>query len=215
MNFYFENRIDAGKKLGQLISQKNLKNPLILAVPRGGVVVGDEVAKILHAPMDVVIARKIAAPGDPEFGIGAISEDEIPHLNDDDLKYFNFENGLKEFLILEEKCEMRRRVELYRAGNPLADISGKTIVVVDDGLATGVTADAAANFLRTLKPAKLILAVPVGPTEISPRIKKCFDDIICLRSLDHLSSVGKWYREFNQLEDSEVLEVLHKYHYSS
>jgi len=212
MNFFFENRIDAGRQLGQTLAKLRLTRPLILALPRGGVVVGDEVAKILHAPMDVVISRKIAAPGHPEFGIGSLSEDEKPHFKAEYLNYFNLKDGLKDFMILEEKAELRRRIELYRGGKPLADMSGKTIVVVDDGLATGVTAEAAASYLRTLNPAKLILAVPVGPTEISPKLKNSFNQIVCLRSLEDLQSVGMWYREFKQVEDSEVLEVLQKYH---
>ncbi len=212
MNFFFENRIDAGRQLGLRLARLQLIEPLILALPRGGVVVGDEVAKILHAPMDVVIARKIAAPGHPEFGIGSISEDEIPRFKSEYLKYFNLENGLKDFMTLEEKGELRRRVKLYREGKPLGDMSGKTIVVVDDGLATGVTAEAAASYLRTLNPSRLILAVPIGPTEISPKLKNSFDQIVCLRSLENLQSVGMWYREFKQVEDSEVLEVIQRYH---
>ena len=212
MNFFFENRIDAGRQLGQTLAKLQLTKPLILALPRGGVVVGDEVAKILHAPMDVVISRKIAAPGHPEFGIGSLSEDEKPHFKAEYLKYFNLEDGLKDFMVLEEKGELRRRIEVYRRGKALADMSGKTIVVVDDGLATGVTAEAAASYLRTLNPAKLILAVPVGPTEIGPKLRNSFDQIVCLRSLENLQSVGMWYREFKQVEDAEVLEVLQKYH---
>ncbi len=212
MNFFFENRIDAGRQLGQSLATLQLKRPLILALPRGGVVVGDEVAKILHAPMDVVISRKIAAPGHPEFGIGSLSEDEKPQFKKEYLNYFNLEDDQKEFMIMEEKGELRRRIELYRGGKPLADVSGKTIVVVDDGLATGVTAEAAGSYLRSLNPAKLILAVPVGPTEISPELKNNFDQIICLRSLENLQSVGMWYREFKQVEDSEVIDVLQKYH---
>ncbi len=212
MSFFFENRAEAGRQLGQTLARLQLTRPLILALPRGGVVVGDEVAKILHAPMDVVIARKIGAPGNPEFGIGSISEDEKPHFQSESLKYFKLENGLKDFMVLEEKGELRRRIEKYRKGKPLGDMSGRTIVVVDDGLATGVTAEAAASYLRTLNPARLILAVPVGPTEISTKLKNSFDQIVCLKSLENLQSVGMWYREFEQVEDSEVLEVLQKYH---
>jgi len=212
MSFFFENRAEAGRQLGQTLARLQLTRPLILALPRGGVVVGDEVAKILHAPMDVVIARKIGAPGNPEFGIGSISEDEKPHFQSESLKYFKLENGLKDFMVLEEKGELRRRIEKYRNGKPLGDMSGRTIVVVDDGLATGVTAEAAASYLRTLNPARLILAVPVGPTEISTKLKNSFDQIVCLKSLENLQSVGMWYREFEQVEDSEVLEVLQKYH---
>ncbi len=212
MNFYFEDRADAGKKLGETLSRLDLRQPLIMALPRGGVIIADEVAKILHAPMDVVISRKICAPGNPEFGIGAISEDEIAHFRPEELLYFENKEGLKEFMILEEKAELRRRKEMYREGKPLSDMAGRTLVVVDDGLATGATALAAATFLRTLHPAKLILAVPVGPADVGPEIRKSFDQIICLNSLENLSSVGKWYKKFNQVEDQEVIDVLHKYH---
>ena len=212
MNFFFENRVDAGKQLGMTLARLRLMEPRILALPRGGVVVGDEVAKILHAPMDVVIARKIAAPDNPEFGIGSISEDEVPHFKSEYLKFFQIEDVLKDIMVLKEKDELRRRIKFYRKGKPLQDLSGKTIIVVDDGLATGVTAEAAASFLRTLNPAKLILAVPVGPTEISPKLINSFDQIVCLKSIENLQNIGMWYREFDQVEDSEVMEVLQKYH---
>ncbi len=212
MNFFFEDRVDAGKQLGLTLARLRLREPLILALPRGGVIVGGEVAQILHAPMDVVVARKIAAPGSPEFGIGSISEDEIPHFNPEYLKLLNVDNDLMDFMILEEKRELRRRVRSYREGKPLLDMSGRTVVVVDDGIATGVTAEAAASYLRTLNPSRLILAVPIGPTEISPQLKNSFDQIVCLKSIENLRSVGMWYRQFEQVEDSEVLEVLQKYH---
>jgi putative phosphoribosyl transferase len=211
MNFFFEDRADAGRRLGLTLAELHLSAPVILALPRGGVIVGDEVARILRAPMDVVVARKIAAPGNPEFGIGAISEDEIPHFNSDYLDYLLIDQAIREFLVREESAELRRRVALYRGGARLADLSGRTIVVVDDGLATGVTAEAAGSYLRTLNPGRLILAVPVGPTELGPNLRKSFDQIVCLKSLGDLQSVGKWYRDFEQVEDPEVLEVLRKH----
>lgn len=210
--YLFENRIDAGKQLGQLLKNRQFDDPVILALPRGGVVVADEVAKILATSMDVVISRKIGAPGHQEFGIGAISEDEVARLNPQLASYFPADSNAVKETISSEKAELKRRIQLYRQGQPLANLQDRTVVVVDDGLATGVTALASAKFLRTLGPQKLILAVPVGPIRIDEDIRQEYDEVICLHRPQNLSSIGQWYHDFNQVEDDEVLSILHRYH---
>lgn len=184
---------------------------MILGLPRGGVVVADEVVRHLNVPMDVVVARKIGAPGNPEFGIGAISEDEIPYFNPE-VTYINMDSPGVLSKVQNEKCELERRISCYRRGSPLPDIQGRSVIVVDDGLATGVTAVAAGKFLKKLHPAELILAIPVSPGEVNQDIKDAFDRIICLHSIYGLSSVGQWYEQFNQVEDEEVIKIMDRYH---
>lgn len=212
MHRIFQDRHDAGKKLGQNLEDRKFVNPIILALPRGGIVVAEEVAKIINAPIDVVISRKIGAPGQEEFGIGAISENEDPWFNPQVSGYFDFDSPLIEETVLEEVHELRRRKKLYRHGHELPDLSDKTVILVDDGLATGVTAIAAAKFLRSKKPKRLILAVPVGPKEIHPELEEIFDEIICLHNPSNLRAIGLWYNDFKQVEDEEVKSILEKYH---
>jgi putative phosphoribosyl transferase len=212
MNVFFSDRINAGKKLGHALEYLQDEKPIILALPRGGVIVADEVAKILNVSMDVVVARKIGAPGHPEYGIGAISEDEVPSFNKDIVPFIDPHSRLVHEIVEDEMNELRRRVKIYRGGHQLPEMKNRTVIVVDDGLATGVTAYAAAKYLRTLNPKKLILAVPVGPVDVNAELDEIYDEILCLHSVLDFHSVGTWYQSFEQVEDSEVLDVLKKYH---
>ncbi|WPU66696.1 phosphoribosyltransferase [Peredibacter starrii] len=212
MDFLFKDRKDAGHKLYKYLRQFHFKNPIVLALPRGGVVVGAEVAEELHAPFDVVIARKIGAPGHLEFGIGALSEDEIPLFNKETSAYFRPDHPEIQRVVDEEIEELHRRIELYRDGNDLPDLTDRTVIVVDDGLATGVTAAAAGKYLRNQKPEELILAVPVGPSQVSRDVLENYDEIICLHSLDNLRAVGLWYDRFDQTKDEEVIQILKRFH---
>lgn len=207
MRSLFKDRRDAGKKLAHALKKWSSKDTLLLALPRGGVTVADEVARELNLPLDVVIARKIGAPGQPEFGIGAISEDLKPIFNPSIIDSYLPDSEEVKDIIRREKGELKRRTELYRHGKMLPEMKDKTIIVIDDGYATGVTAIAAGNYLRSLHPKKLILAVPVGPEDIH-RANRYYDEVICLHVLPNLSSIGLWYDEFGQVEDHEVLEIL-------
>lgn len=205
----FRNRQEAGRALGYFLLRKKYNDPIVLALPRGGVTIGAEVARILHSSLDVVIARKIGAPGHPEFGIGAISENEVPIFNSvvgdvtsDDVT----------LTVTSEIKELRRRIKKYREGRELADLVGKTIILVDDGLATGMTAAAAGMFLKTLSPKAMVLAVPVAPREIGAMVRDQFDEIVCLNQPSNFNAVGSWYRDFTQVEDSEVLAILEMFY---
>lgn len=208
----FEDREDAGKKLAELLMDRNFENPIILALPRGGVPVAHEVARAFASSLDVVVTRKIGSPNDPEYGIGAISENEVPHFNTMTASFYEPNDPEVKEVVEIEKKELRRRIALYREGRSLPSMKNRTVILVDDGLATGVTAAAAGKFLRTFHPEELILAVPVGPRSISSMVQEQFDEIICLNSLEHFSSVGFWYYDFSQIEDSEVIRILHQYH---
>lgn len=208
----FENRQEAGQLLARQLEEYRYKRPLLLALPRGGVVVAHEVAQKLKAPLDVVVARKIGAPGQPEYGIGAVSEDNEPHFSSSANSFLETNPKAIDETVANEVQELKRRIELYRHGHVLSHVKDRVIIVIDDGLATGVTALAAAYYLKTQHPEKLILAVPIGPQHISQEIVEAYDDIICLHSLEDLMGVGMWYEDFMQVSDNEVLEILQKYH---
>lgn len=206
----FQNRKDAGRRLARFLGDLQLDHPIILALPRGGVPVAAEVAKTLGTDLDVVIARKLGAPEYPEFGIGAISEDETPLFSQDAQPYLLYQKRKVFEAVRDEITELRRRVQLYRGGRELVSVKDRTVVVVDDGIATGVTAAASAKFLRTLKPKKLILAAPVGPMQ-NPWLNKYFDEVLCLERPERFRSVGNWYEDFTQVEDQEVIEILKQF----
>lgn len=211
-NYRFKDRTQAGRKLGEKLLIKGIHRPVILALPRGGVPVAEEVARILGAPLDVVVARKIGAPGQKEYGIGAMSEDEVPYFNPDILGYFDIKGSEVKRILNVETEELRRRIALYREGRELPDLKGKTVLLIDDGLATGVTAAAAGAFLRKHNLEMLIFAAPVCPKNISSEVREQFDEIICLQSPMMFQAVGLWYEEFPQVEDDEVMSILNRHH---
>jgi predicted phosphoribosyltransferase len=203
-----KDRRDAGKKLGNFLLKYNFKRPIVLGLPRGGVIVAEEVAKILHCPMSVVISRKIGSPDQPELGIGALSEDEIPVFNRIGQAYFDLYSQEIEEIVQSEKQELRRRKTLYRQDHNLPSLHDFTVIVVDDGLATGATAVAAAHYLKSLNPSELVLAIPVAPVSKGQDVLRSFDQVISLFDLENFSGVGLWYDDFEQIEDQEVLNTL-------
>jgi putative phosphoribosyl transferase len=211
-NWRFKDRIEAGRKLGERLLIRAFWQPVILALPRGGVPVAEEVARILGAPLDVVIARKIGAPGHDEFGIGALSEDEVPHFDPRMTNYYDVTGAEIKAIVKAETEEIRRRIARYRGKRELPDLEGKTVILIDDGLATGVKATAAGAFLRKRHPKELILAAPVCPQHISSQVREAFDEIICLQSPRDFQAVGSWYENFRQVEDDEVTFILNRHH---
>ena len=203
----FKDRIDAGKKLGNSLKKYKDENLLVLALPRGGVVVGYEVAKKLKAPFSIIVSRKIAAPSIPEYGIGAVSEGAY-FLDKENVRDVGLKKDQLDVLIKLQEDEVKRRVKLYR-GRKLPILSEKTVILVDDGLATGVTAFAAIEALIKLKAGKIIFAAPVCDRRTAKKLGRKAKAVECLL-YPELSSVGYYYLNFSQTSDEEVVEILSK-----
>ncbi len=206
----FENRQEAGRRLATELAEYKDKQVVILALPRGGIPIGFEIAKILHAPLEVLVARKIGAPYNPEFGIGAIAEGNVRVLDEPTLKLLEIsKKGLDE-VTDKEKEELKRRVALYRNNKPLPILKDRVVILVDDGLATGVTARAAIRGIRKHKPRELIFASPVCAYDTAAEFKHLVDDVVCVTKPVDFSAVGSWYRSFEQVSDEEVVELLRR-----
>jgi len=203
----FRDRADAGRRLGEALVGDGPVDPIVLALPRGGVPVAAEVAERLGAPLEVLVARKVGAPGHPEFGIGAIAEGGV-RVAGPSLERLGLDDDEFARLADEERHELERRVLAYRGGRGLPDVSGRDVVVVDDGLATGVTAEAALLAVRRLGPRRIVLAVPVGAPDTVGRLQPAADLLVCLTTPGDLVAVGRWYRTFGQVGDDEVLDLL-------
>jgi predicted phosphoribosyltransferase len=210
----FRDRREAGAALaGQLRIQQEkgiLPDPIVLALPRGGVVVADEVARELDAPLDVLLVRKIGAPSQPELAVGAIAGDDPPLFDERTLAHLGLTEAAVADIVDRERRELRRRENVYRDGRPAHDVTGRTVIVVDDGLATGATAHAALRSLRARKPGRVILAVPVASPEAVDLVSADADEVVCLYQPSAFMAVGLWYRDFDQVTDDEVLEVLRR-----
>ncbi|MCI0636739.1 MAG: phosphoribosyltransferase [Actinobacteria bacterium] len=203
----FADRVEAGERLAEALDGRVGDGAVVLAIPRGGVVVGEVVARRLGAPLDVVVPRKIGAPGNPELGLGAVAPGvrvldprmiELLHVSDDYL----------EREIVAQEAEIARREHAYREGRPGSDIAGRVPIVVDDGVATGGTAVAALRWARSQGAARVILAVPVAPTASLERLRAEANEIVVLATPDPFFAVGEWYRNFEQTSDSEVVAAL-------
>lgn len=201
-------RKEAGRELAKQLALRKCKNPIVLGMPRGGVVVAYEIARQLHAPLDVVVARKIGAPDQPELAIGAIAPHNTVVLNEGLIASFRLSQEEVQQLIAKEKIEMERRLQLYRQNQSFPDVKNNTVIVVDDGLATGLTALAAVRFLHKLKPKKLILAVGACASDSAEKLQHEVDELICLLIPEHFYAVGEWYHDFSQTTDEEVLSLL-------
>ncbi|HEX2574868.1 MAG TPA: phosphoribosyltransferase family protein [Aquihabitans sp.] len=204
----YHDRAQAGRHLGEVLADLGLVEPVILALPRGGVPVAAEVADHLRCGLDVFVARKVGAPGHVELGIGAVTERGVC-LSDDDTRWrLGVSDAQFQLLVEEQREEAARRVEHYRGDRRLPDLAGRTVVVVDDGLATGVTAAAALDDLREDGPARLVLAAPVGALDTVRRLGDRADDVVCPLQPDGLGAVGQWYDVFDQTPDDEVVRLL-------
>lgn len=209
----FEDRTEAGRKLAQRLVKYINKNPIILALPRGGVPVGFEIAKKLNASLDVLVVRKLGAPFQVEFGIGAIAPGNIKILDEVAIKNLGLSQEEIEEIEKQERAELNRRIREYRGTDSMLDIEGKIVILVDDGLATGISAKAAIKAVLKQEPKKLIIAVPVGAAEVVESIRSTLrleDEIICLSTPDNFSAVGEWYKSFDQVSDEEVINLLKK-----
>jgi putative phosphoribosyl transferase len=204
----FEDREDAGRRLAERLVRYRDEHPIIFALPRGGVPVGYEIAHALDAPLDVFVARKLGAPGQPEFGIGAVAPGGVRVLNEDVVQRLGIPDDYLERITERETEEVERRVRHFRGERPEPAVGDRTVILVDDGLATGVTARAAVKALREREPRRLILAVPVCAAQTAELLGPEVDELICLEALPDLGAIGFWYRDFSQTSDEEVIELL-------
>jgi predicted phosphoribosyltransferase len=209
MRTRFTNRAEAGRALAQAVRELELADPVVLAIPRGGVPVGHEVATALGAPLDVVIARKVGAPRQRELGVGAVAEGGIRVCAQDVMDAVGVTQEQFDKLAAAELREVDERCRRFRGGRPLGDLRGRDAVVVDDGLATGGTAEAALLAVAAGQPRRSVLAVPVCAADTACRLQRIADDVVCLIHTDHLGAVGAWYDDFSAVGDRTVDRLLH------
>lgn len=211
----FHDRREAGQELAVRLMEwsadGDLVNPVVLALPRGGVPVALPVAQALSAPLDVLVARKIGLPGQPETGIGAIVDDDPPLFDRRALEMLGLREDRLGPEVARERIELHRRALLYRGERSTPDVRDRTAIVIDDGLATGVTARAALRHLRDQHPARLILAVPVCAPETTDTMRSEADDVLCLHRPSDFRAVGQWYHNFDQVSDDEVIDTLQEH----
>lgn len=208
----FRDRAHAGRSLGTELATRELgTNVIVLALPRGGVAVGAEVAEKLNAPLDVIVVRKLGVPWQPELAMGAIAGGTRV-LDYQVIRELGITDEEIEAVVARETQEMERRAALYRSDLPAPNLRGRTVVLVDDGLATGSTMVAAARRVRSLYPQKLIIAVPVGSAQACSRMKKEADECVCLAVPEPFFAVGEWYTDFRQVTDAEVRQMLKRSH---
>lgn len=209
----FRDRRQAGQELAEqlriLYDKGALPEPVVLALPRGGVTVGREVALALDAPLDVLVVRKIGAPFHEEYGIGAIVGDDPPLFDTRVLERLGLSKASLAPLVDRERAELHRREALYRQGREAPELRGHTVIVVDDGVATGSTARAALRFVRGREPERVVLAAPVCSPDAAHMLEKEADDVVCLDRPRSFMAVGEWYQNFDQLTDDDVLAALH------
>ena len=206
----FRDRVEAGEKLREKLLVYKKDHPVILAIPRGGVSVAFVAAKTLRAVMDIFVVRKIGAPHNPEFGIGAICEGGIMYLNRQAIVRLDISQQDLLEIIKKEEMEVERRAKLYRGGRPLISIKNRTVILIDDGLATGVTARAAIRAIKQMKPKKLIFAAPVCAKDTLISLSRKVTSAVCITTPNDLQSIGSYYRNFNQVADEEVIGLLQK-----
>jgi predicted phosphoribosyltransferase len=207
----YRDRSEAGRDLSRLLDRyRRQPNLLVLGLPRGGVPVAYEVARALEAPLDVFVVRKLGVPGHEELAMGAIASGGARVLNAEVVEAFGISQGLLERVAREEQWELARRERLYRGGRPPLNVPGKTIILVDDGLATGSTMRAATEALRTKSPAAIVVAVPVSAPSTCAEFAEEVDDVVCARTPEPFRAVGLWYKDFSQTSDHEVRSLLER-----
>lgn len=205
----FRDRATAGQELARALSAyAGRDDVVVLALPRGGLPVALEVAKALKAPLDVFLVRKLGVPTHPELAMGAIASGGARVLSDDLLAELGIPDTLVEQVATRETLELERRERLYRGSRPMPTLQGRTVILVDDGLATGSTMEAAIAALRQHKPARVVVAAPVGAADTCNRLKEKADIVVCVQTPEPFYAVGMWYERFEQISDEEVIAAL-------
>ena len=208
---YFRDRREAGRALARSLEEyAGRPDVVILALPRGGVPVGYEIARALHAPLDLFIVRKLGVPGHEELAMGAIASGGIRVLHEGVIRELGLSEPTVEYVSRAEEDELLRRERVYRGERPLPTLEGRIVVLVDDGLATGSTMRAAIAAVRQQRPAKIVVAVPVAPPETCEELRRDADDVHCTITPTVFFGVGQWYEQFDQTSDEEVLELLRR-----
>jgi len=204
----FADRHDAGRRLAALLADFRRENPVVVGIPRGGVPVAAEVARALQAPLDVVVVRKVGAPENPEFAIGALAEGDVSVIDDETVRALRLGAAELEEVVGRARRELAERLALYEAKRQRLAVAGRTVLLVDDGLATGRTAQAAARSLRERGAARVILAVPVAAPDSVRRLRESVDDVVCVEMPADLWAIGLWYEDFSPTSDEEVAALL-------
>ncbi len=205
----FHDRRDAGRELAHaLMRYKGAKDTIVLALPRGGVVIGYEVCLALRVPLDVLVVRKLGTPANPELAMGALAETGYRHLNTDVIHTYGVTDGQLEEEVRRQQQEIHRRIERYRGGRPLPRLKGQTVIVVDDGIATGATLYASLDALRNAGAARVVAAVPVAPPEASRELDRKVDEAVILQTPACFFGISQFYDRFPQVEDEEVIACL-------
>jgi putative phosphoribosyl transferase len=208
----FHDRADAGRYLaGHLSEYAKHDDVLVLALPRGGVPVAAEVARALHVPLDVFLVRKLGAPGQEELAIGAIASGGVRVLNEEVIRALSISPQTIEEIARQEEHELHRREQAYRGDRPSIDVRGRTVILIDDGLATGSTMRAAARALRNRGPGKVVVAVPVAAASTCREFQSEVDQVVCVMTPEPFRAVGLWYEDFTQTTDEEVRQLLREH----
>jgi putative phosphoribosyl transferase len=213
MNDYqaFIDRRHAGRVLAsRLTNYAGRDDVIVLALPRGGVPVAYEVASALGVPMDIFLVRKLGTPGHRELAMGAIASGGVRVLNEDVVRWYGISEAAIEHIAREEQEELARRERAYRDDRPAPDLANRIVILIDDGLATGSTMRAAAHAVRAQRPARVVIAVPVGAPQTCSELAAIADEVICVNTPEPFSAVGQWYLNFDQTDDTEVRELLRK-----
>ncbi len=206
----FRDREDAGRRLAGRLKARALHDPLVLAIPRGGVVTGAALARELGAELDVVLARKLRAPGQPELALGAVAEDGQVYLNYPSVR---LPRALEKYLaeeIRSQRGEIERRRRLLRGGRPPADGAGRSVILTDDGIATGATMIAALQVVREQDPCEVIVAVPVAAADRLAEVRHWCNDVVCLLVPENFWAIGQFYADFRQVDDDQALDLLRR-----
>lgn len=207
----FADRAEAGRQVASKLKGYACRpDVLVLGIPRGGIAVAFEVAQALGAPMDVFLSRKLGVPGQQELAFGALASGGVRVLDQDLIRELNISSREIERITQTARAELARREHVYREGRSAAQVAGKTVLLVDDGIATGASTMAAIETLRQLNPARLVLAVPVAPASTCKRLREKVDELVCVQSPERFYAIGQFYDDFSQVSDEEVIELLHR-----